>query len=571
MKNLRIYILLHVFALMIGSCKHEPKAPSFSKKPDTTNVIIDEDGTNSDVPSSPPDQNPIVVPIPTADEEKAAADIHAHVLAELRAKNGAAENKNWFESTGDLVGSKGEWVLDTPRNYWGLDQNTLPSGYACKAEENGCDPQFGRRYCSSDADCSATHTHCLEFLGTINKPGATSKKMCLGSGDLLMNDVYKTMVSAKRHLEFTSLLPASGRFREVVVNAISFLSHQENPPNIRLLFGGNSGILPNFLAPPDKILKELMADVEKRGGQPLRLRVNLAWLADGKASWNHAKIILADQERLIQGGHNMLDPDYVNEQPIFDISMAAQGALGVGVQRYINILWSKASKVATYPNANDRIEPILSTPSSPGKSRILGVGRLGSYGDNAGDQAIIALVGAAKKSIYLAQQDIFNDIVKLGAVPSQALPNLADAVLRGITLKVVQSTSTKLFGYGMVAPEKAYKLLLEAIEKEAKVRGFKTPDGQDLRSYLCSRIDYSPFLFTTNVAKWPNGDAIGVHPKVIIVDESSFFMGSQNFYPSDLQEFSLIVSDPQKTKELLATYFNPLWAQSSPKKMACPK
>lgn len=564
----RISYLPLFLGVALGACKHRGKSHATGKDSSTVMVEDDPGSMSPSDPSKSPPGNVSVSP----ELQKAADDIHGRVLADLRSKNGAAENKNWFESTGTLEGNKGEWILDTPRNYWGLTTENLPAGYDCKAEEDSnCDPQFGRRYCEADSDCAETHTTCMELHATINKPGAESKKMCLGSGDSLMNDVYTTMVSAKTHLEFASLLPASGRFREVLLNAMSFLSHQENPPTIRLLFGGNSGILPNFLAPPDKILKELMADVSARGGDAQRLRVNLAWLADGRASWNHAKIVLADQTRLIQGGHNLLDPDYVKEQPIFDLSMSASGPLGMGVQRFINILWQKASKVATYPKANDRIEPVLADAQPPGKSKIIGVGRLGSYGDNAADQAIISLVAAAQKSVYFAQQDIYNDIVKLGAIPSQALPALADAVLRGVKVKVVQSTSTKLFGYGMVAPEKAYKMLVEAIEKEAKKRSFEVPGAKPLRSYLCEQIEYVPFLFSTNIGKWPNGEAIGVHPKLFIVDEAAFFLGSQNFYPSDLQEFSLIVTDPAKTKELLDHYYNPLWQQSVPKRIACPQ
>jgi phosphatidylserine/phosphatidylglycerophosphate/cardiolipin synthase-like enzyme len=403
----------------------------------------------------------------------------------------------------------------------------------------------------------------------VSKEGAAAKSMCLGSGDSLMDDYYFTLTKAKTHLEISSLTFPSGNFRKVLVNALSLLSHRQTSPTIRMIFSSLDGITPNFLNKPDKVLDALLKDVAAVGGNTANLKINLAYLSDKKVSWNHAKIVLADSYYVLQGGHNFLDPDYVKESPIFDLSMHASGSVGYGVQKFVNALWAHANPVASNLKNDERIVPPFSKDPSEGRARVIGMGRLGSFGDQPSDDGFTALLNASKKSIYFAQQDMFNDIVKLGAKPSLSLPALINALYRGVSVKVAQSSSTKFLGYGMIAPEKALSLLLEAATKEGEARKFVPEGGISIREYLCRHIEYAPMLFNSAITIWPNGEQIGVHPKLIIADEVSFYLGSQNFYPSDLQEFGLLVSDTKTTKELIANYWAPIWEESQKKKVEC--
>ncbi|RYZ60393.1 MAG: hypothetical protein EOP07_00995 [Proteobacteria bacterium] len=516
-------------------------------------------GDNSNPGNNPETAAPIVI-------DEAAEAMHASILSELKSKHFNAENISWFESRGKF---EGDWVAHSPKNYWKKDASNLPSGYACKAGDTGCDSQFLRKICSSDMDCAATHTSCVPLQASITKEGGAVKSMCLGSGDALMDDYYFTLTKAKTHLEVSSLTFPSGNFRKVLVNALSVLSQRETSPTIRMIFSSLDGITPNFLNKPDKVLDALLKDVSAVGGNAANLKINLAYLSDKKVSWNHAKIVLADSYYVLQGGHNFLDPDYVKESPIFDLSMHGSGSVGFGVQKFVNALWAHADPVASNLKNDERIVPPFVKDPNEGTARVIGMGRLGSFGDLASDDGFKALLNATKKSVYFAQQDMFNDIVKLGAKPSLALPALIDAILRGVTVKVAQSSSTKFLGYGMIAPEKAFGLLLDAITKEAETRKFVAPGGITLREYLCRQIEYAPLLFNSAITIWPNGDQIGVHPKLIIADEVGFYMGSQNFYPSDLQEFGLLVSDTKTTKELIANYWGPIWEESQKKKVEC--
>lgn len=550
-------ILLSFLLLALGvGCKKKNESDSQGSGPATS---ANSEGDTTASNGQPSTTSP-------AEVDTAAEAMHASIVEELKLKHATFENQSWFESRAKI---EGDWIAYSPKNYWKKDIHTLPAGYDCKRGGMGCDPQFERKICTSDLDCAASHTQCIPLQASVNKVGGLATAMCLGSGDAMLNDYYLALTKAQKHLEITSLTVPSGRFRQALVNALAILSQRATPPTIRMLFSSLDGFSPNFLNKPDKILDEILKEVTAVGGKADSLKINFGYLSDKKTSWNHAKIVLADSQYLLEGGHNMLDPDYVKEQPIFDLSMHASGSLGIGVQNFVNMLWSKADPVASNLKNSERIVPPVLPDSKEGDIRVIGMGRMGKLGDLASDDGISALLKASKKSIYFAQQDMFNDILKLGPKPSYALPALVDAVLRGVSVKVVQSSSTVFLGYGMVAPDVAQGLLLDAITKEAKARKFVPAGGLTLRQYLCRQVEYAPLLFNSVLSKWPNGDAIGVHPKLIIADETSFYMGSQNFYPADLQEFGLLVSDTKTTGQLLTTFWNPIWEESQPKKVAC--
>ncbi len=44
-----------------------------------------------------------------------------------------------------------------------------------------------------------------------------------------------------------------------------------------------------------------------------------------------------------------------------------------------------------------------------------------------------------------------------------------------------------------------------------------------------------------------------------MVDDRYFYLGSDNLYPVDLQEFGYIVDDRAAAATLLRDYWNPLW------------
>ena len=228
----------------------------------------------------------------------------------LRATAKSTEGSIWFETSGNFAS---DWIVHSPENYWGRPGKELPVNLDCDGtlrdaagtiigDDASCDEQFSRHTCSTDADCSAYNTTCQEFLPSIKASGEQSSKMCLGSGDSLLNRFYAAMVSAKVQLDVTSLSYPTGRFYEMTVNALAYLSHQPQVPSIRLLYSGRVPVTFNRFDRTSTTLAKLMTSIKERGGDLSRLRIDLGWLSSKvQFRWNHSKIIVADQFRVLEG------------------------------------------------------------------------------------------------------------------------------------------------------------------------------------------------------------------------------------------------------------------------------
>lgn len=55
---------------------------------------------------------------------------------------------------------------------------------------------------------------------------------------------------------------------------------------------------------------------------------------------------------------------------------------------------------------------------------------------------------------------------------------------------------------------------------------------------------------------------IANHSKLWMVDDRIFYIGSDNMYPVNLQEFGFIVDDRKAVDALIESYWNPLWQWS---------
>mmetsp|Transcript_51991 Transcript_51991/g.103470 ORF Transcript_51991/g.103470 Transcript_51991/m.103470 type:complete len:97 (+) Transcript_51991:116-406(+) len=53
-----------------------------------------------------------------------------------------------------------------------------------------------------------------------------------------------------------------------------------------------------------------------------------------------------------------------------------------------------------------------------------------------------------------------------------------------------------------------------------------------------------------------------VHAKLFVVDDGTFYIGSQNLYANNLAEWGQIVDAVVPTQELLASLWEPLWRAS---------
>jgi hypothetical protein len=78
---------------------------------------------------------------------------------------------------------------------------------------------------------------------------------------------------------------------------------------------------------------------------------------------------------------------------------------------------------------------------------------------------------------------------------------------------------------------------------------------------LCSRVHLAPLRFGPD-STWPGGKTFANHSKFWMVDDRAFYIGSDNFYPVDLQEFGYIIDDHRAAADLLDAYWNPVWQWS---------
>lgn len=538
----------------------------------------------------------------SATEDRSEA-LHKAVLKAVteNQENGNLKVPAWFESK---VALDTNWIVQSPDGYWGKSASSLPKDLGCAIGDENCDPQFLRRLCSTDSDCKQFNAACKPLESSIYESGQKAKTMCLGSGDSLLDRFYNVIVSGEREVDITTLSLPMNRFYEMTVNALTRLALSQNVPSVRILLSGVKTHSLNILNLPSGLLPKLVVDMKARVAkdQAGNLRTDTAQvIQDQKAidnlqiemkylskplslSWNHAKIIIADQKLAIQGGHNFYDPDYLEDRPVFDLSMEFSGEAVPKVTNFVNQLWEFADLYAAknVPSKNIGSRKIMGpTVSNLPSYPAIGVGRFGGYGDNPSDRAFKALLFNAKHTIDIAQEDIYSRIpvlASLGAykiTESVALPELVSAVLdHQVRLRIVQSDQESFEGYGMMGLAEGHARLVKALLEGAKKRNVVAPPGESLRYYVCTLFEHAPWRFNKGQDRWAGDRSldvskIGSHPKLIIVDGSSFYLGSHNFYPASLQEFGFVISSVKATADIQKNYWDKVWWASSPDKADC--
>jgi hypothetical protein len=201
---------------------------------------------------------------------------------------------------------------------------------------------------------------------------------------------------------------------------------------------------------------------------------------------------------------------------------------------------------------------------------VLAVGRLGAGIThdfaNQSDLARDLMLGAARHSIRIVQQDIgFRLPVALGIVdagtiswPETTLDRRADLLRRGGVYIVLSNLgSVGLSSYSNGVPlEAVARKIAEAVARRGG------PSGDAAAALLCRHLHLAPLRFGPDPA-WPGDGKIANHGKFWMVDHRAFYIGSDNFYPVDLQELGYILDDPPAAATLRRLYWDPLWRWSS--------
>jgi phosphatidylserine/phosphatidylglycerophosphate/cardiolipin synthase-like enzyme len=187
-------------------------------------------------------------------------------------------------------------------------------------------------------------------------------------------------------------------------------------------------------------------------------------------------------------------------------------------------------------------------PARTGRLPVFSVGRLGgtvSDPNDAADDAIFAMIRAARTTIRLSQQDLLGPA--LPKLWHELIDELGNAMARGVQVEVLLSTpgsrpnGERRSGYSNGSIEQT----LKAVQGRVGARA-------------CGKL-----RVTSLGGKWPSGHAHASHTKAIIVDDRAFYIGSQNLYsegPAKLAEHGFIVDDAGATQQLLEEYYRPAFA-----------
>ncbi|MBC7659182.1 MAG: hypothetical protein H7249_05685 [Chitinophagaceae bacterium] len=523
-----------------------------------------------------------------ATPERADA-INSRIVAALDKKYPREKGSVW--SSGTMI-LNDDFIVQSPNALWGADAKDLSPALDCLPSSAGtrCDRKFLRLSCESDNECP-TSTHCTGLEAAVTKLGDTPPNMCLGPSDHLLNRFYRVMVSAESELDITSLSMFDGRFRTAVLNALTVLTQKQNPPLVRMLFSGANASKANIFNTPtwyrDDLEKSFRANLKDSNfseSDADKIKITLAWLSNESlwsvftnpfgdtVSWNHSKVIVADGKRALSGGHNMWDADYLRINPIFDTTLEYGGQAAADSRNFLNRLWSlKQVKWAGYPSSvRSLFAPFSKQPdyNERGNVKSISVGRLGVFGANVSDDAIIELINSAENTVYIIQQDLYNQIVSRPTA-TFALNAIVEAAFRGVSITIVQSNKFPIGGYGAVAPNDTYRAVLEAAVNKFRSHGMTESDA---KSKACRVIIYAPFRFSSSLSSWPNAKnaPIGSHTKLVMADDSAFYIGSHNLYKANLQEFGNIVTDAGAASRFKYEYWDKVWEESKASTLACP-
>jgi phosphatidylserine/phosphatidylglycerophosphate/cardiolipin synthase-like enzyme len=493
------------------------------------------------------------------------------VLAALRTSHAESRGQTWDVGTDNSFDA--DWVVQTPlASYWGTPASSLPIVSTC-AGDPACDPDFDLIECSAQSDCRFGGI-CTSVAATVDHPGAAARQLCVGHSDAIYDQIYDLLVQANNSIEISSLAPPDGRFEAAVRNALTYLASANRSVRVRYIYGAILGAaLIEDPRTPDQVLASLVRDVEAGTG----LRVAVAELRDGPESWDHAKIIAIDGTKAIVGGHNMWTRHYLETAPVHDLSMQVTGSAAFHASEFADVLWRHAchppadlgsvALVDGSPDASVGCDPtpLVAPPAGTGTARVLTVGRLGALGDNAADDAIVALVDASQSSLRLSIQDV-GPVGAGNPWPEPYLRALAAAAGRGVDVQIVM-TNLNARPDGLSAGSSSYSNGWTPADVVQQVAAYASAHaevmaGADATTALCSHLHVATLRQGADDT-WPNGATFANHAKLAIVDDAAFYLGSQNWYPANLFELGYIVDDAAITHQLLDAYFTRAWTASS--------
>ena len=475
---------------------------------------------------------------------------------------------------------------------------------------------------------SLTDGNTLPGLGTKNPAWLIRTQSCWGAQgpcsskavqQHLLATIRNIVASGTKVVDISSLtkLP-SGAFRKAIVEGAAQGAAEGNTPTIRLLWGRTPITLATDGLSVDKNLAQLRDQVQAAAPHATVVTALQSYtpVANGY-SWNHSKIVAADGRVALTMGINLWENSYLqSDNPVTDVGAEVQGPAAASAERFLDVIWTSVcqhpGKSLAYWNTvlgatGPSGCPAKLTPTAPvgtGNVRVLAVGRSGYISDgltsgrtswfqpsladkydsgcvlppvpntmngdaawdgrNPSDTALRALVASATKKIVIAQQEMTFPCATSASYDLRLFDAIAQKVAAGVKVDIITSNPKSDINATedyLANPEATKKILMRRL---TKIVGSPKKARED----ACRSLMIAPFRYTT-ASTWPDGKPPALHGKVIAVDDAAFYLGSQNAYPNQLEEFGYLIENRAAMGDLNRLYLDPLVKYSSMAALPC--
>ncbi len=425
----------------------------------------------------------------------------------------------------------------------------------------------------------------------------------------LLQAIEDTVANAENYLDITTLWHTSGphggfpsgTFANALRRGFRRMAATGKKPKIRIMVGLPIGVLVSTGDMNNWLNKLIHIDWD--------ITVYIANNHPQIVSWNHSKIVAADGKVAIVGGHNMWHASYMSFAPIHDISVKMEGDAVIGAHQFCNRIWTKPmDPLKWYKHKYKRSDwPIFSNfpDTTPGNTRSLSLGRLGAgiapsltINSNASVFGRVTAILNAKKEIRISQQGLGFLLNNIGNFDVPTMAALAKAIHNGVAVFIVVSNDGAKdgSGAGYAGSSIFYQcgVLAAFIEKEltdgfppasdpvaymnlpehiVDVNKYKSGDSfkfsKATSDLFSSAVYFASLRFSEIGGPWTDGHTKripGNHAKLYIIDDTNFYVGSDNMYRSGtdhgLQEFGYLMEGQVETQKFISDYWDKLWMYS---------
>ncbi|MCX5195261.1 phospholipase D-like domain-containing protein [Streptomyces sp. NBC_00249] len=441
----------------------------------------------------------------------------------------------------------------------------------------------------------------LQTPGCWGDPACTDRP---GSRRLL-DKTREDIAQARQTVDISTLAPfPNGGFQDAIVAGLKEAVQKGNRLQVRIMVGAAPIYHANVV--PSSYRDELVA---KLGPAAANVTLNVASMTTSKTafSWNHSKLVVVDGSSVITGGINSWKDDYLDTaHPVNDVDLALSGPAAGSAGRYLDTLWdwtcrNKSSWTSVWFASSNGAGclPTLPRPAAPagGDVPALAVGGLGvgirqsdpssafrpvlptapdtkcvvGVHDNTNadrdydtvnpeESALRALVASATSHIEISQQDMNATCPPLPRYDIRLYDTLAAKLAAGVKVRIVVSDPANRGAVG----SDGYSQIKSLSEVSDVLRGRLTAlTGDEGRSKaaMCQGLQLATFR-ASDKATWADGKPYAQHHKLVSVDDSAFYIGSKNLYPSWLQDFGYVVESPDAARQLAGGLLAPQWKYS---------